>query len=307
MGIKNWFGGDKKKEAFREEAQGGRSRARSRRGKVEEAHQGGQAPRDRESGDDKTQLRRDVSQQGRRRAVRAQGHLFVEGNRGAAARSRSSWRCATTRSSATKWDLAKLRTLTEIRGQAPARCLANSAALRGVQLRAGRDRALRGPGGSARPASMGGQAGVPVKWEHVLRDQFGQGPLHPGRRQQGDWAKAILFITNKRLFSKVSRAAAVEYSPKANFFLYRDGIRLERNVGNTLLKYKSRSDETAWKPSASFSRHSCVEDEMGIKDSIKGWFRGRQERGGLPREGEGSGLRRQASDAKDLKEIEEVR
>ena len=53
-----------------------------------------------------------------------------------------------------------------------------------------------------------------------------------------------LSITNKRLFFKgENRSAAVEYSPSANFFLSREGIRLERTVGNTLLK--SRSDETA--------------------------------------------------------------
>jgi len=47
-----------------------------------------------------------------------------------------------------------------------------------------------------------------------------------------------------RVDQKSRRNVTLE-SPKANFFLYRDGIRLERNVGNTLLKYKSKSDETA--------------------------------------------------------------
>ena len=31
----------------------------------------------------------------------------------------------------------------------------------------------------------------------------------------------------------------------ALFFVYRDGMRLERNIGHTLLRFKSRSDETA--------------------------------------------------------------
>ena len=61
-----------------------------------------------------------------------------------------------------------------------------------------------------------------------------------------DLGEGYLFITNKRLFFKgENRSAAVEYSPKASLFLYSDGIRIERSVGNTLLRFKSRSDETA--------------------------------------------------------------
>jgi hypothetical protein len=37
----------------------------------------------------------------------------------------------------------------------------------------------------------------------------------------------------------------VDYSPQANFHLYSDGLRIERTVGNTLLKFKSGSSETA--------------------------------------------------------------
>jgi hypothetical protein len=92
---------------------------------------------------------------------------------------------------------------------------------------------------------VGGQAGVPVKWStpYAINSAKAHSIPEEGNKEMGE---GYLFITNKRLFFKgESRAAAVEYSPKANFFLYRDGIRLERNVGNTLLKYKSKSDETA--------------------------------------------------------------
>lgn len=40
-------------------------------------------------------------------------------------------------------------------------------------------------------------------------------------------------------------AAAVEYSPQANLYLYSDGLRIERTVGNTILRFKSKSDGTA--------------------------------------------------------------
>ncbi|HUP97552.1 MAG TPA: hypothetical protein VM073_06420 [Usitatibacter sp.] len=39
--------------------------------------------------------------------------------------------------------------------------------------------------------------------------------------------------------------AAVEYSPQANLYLYNDGLRIERTVGNTILRFKSKSDGTA--------------------------------------------------------------
>src|SRR5690349_7056969 len=92
---------------------------------------------------------------------------------------------------------------------------------------------------------MGANAGVPVKWATAYVINSAKSPSLPedGNKELGT---GYLFITNKRLFFKgENRSAAVEYSPKANLFLYGDGIRIERNVGNTLLRFKSRSDETA--------------------------------------------------------------
>lgn len=62
-----------------------------------------------------------------------------------------------------------------------------------------------------------------------------------GDRFGGDRKKEAF----RPFFKGENRSAAVEYSPSANFFLHREGIRLERTVGNTLLKFKSRSDEAA--------------------------------------------------------------
>ena len=42
-----------------------------------------------------------------------------------------------------------------------------------------------------------------------------------------------------------NKTAAIRYGPQAQIFLYGDGFRLERTVGNTLLRFKSRSEETA--------------------------------------------------------------
>ncbi len=52
-------------------------------------------------------------------------------------------------------------------------------------------------------------------------------------------------LTDKRLFLRAVKSAAVEYSPQANLYLYSDGLRIERTVGNTILRFKSKSDGTA--------------------------------------------------------------
>ena len=64
-----------------------------------------------------------------------------------------------------------------------------------------------------------------------------------GAKPQGE---ASMIVTNKRLVIKTEggKIAAVRYGPQAQIFLYSDGLRLERTVGNTLLRFKSRSDET---------------------------------------------------------------
>lgn len=241
MGIKNWFGGDKNKEAFREEAKEALTKVTP--GKVDELIKAAKRHEVENPGDDKTQLRREVFNQAAG-AVRAQGHLSSKEIE-ELAKIQKFLALRDDQVERTKWDLAKLRTLTEIRkGKLPA-VPANSAALRGVQLVPGETAHYAVQVEVLDRGSMGGQTGVPVKWStsYAINSAKVHSIPEQGNKEMGE---GYLFITNKRLFFKgESRAAAVEYSPKANFFLYRDGIRLERNVGNTLLKYKSKSDETA--------------------------------------------------------------
>jgi hypothetical protein len=58
--------------------------------------------------------------------------------------------------------------------------------------------------------------------------------------------ESTLIISNRRLILKTrGKLAAIKLSPEAKIYLYSDGLRLERTVGNTLLRFRSRSDETA--------------------------------------------------------------
>jgi hypothetical protein len=242
MGIKEWFGGDKKKEAFREEAKEA-LKGKLTPGKADELARVARRHEVDNPADDKTQLRRDVFNKAVG-TVKAQGHLSSREIE-ELAKIQKFLALRDDQVERTKWDLAKLRTLTEIRkGKLPV-VPANSAAMRGVQLV---------PGEAAHYAvqvevldrgSSTAQPGVAVKWAvpYAINSAKGHEIPADGNKELGE---GYLFITNKRLFFKgENRSSAVEYSPSAKFFIYRDGIRLERNIGNTLLRFKSRSDETA--------------------------------------------------------------
>jgi hypothetical protein len=242
MGIKDWFGGDKKKEAFREEAKEALE-GRITPGKVDELIKAAKKHNVENPADDKTQLRREVFNKAAG-AVRAQGHLSSK-EIDELAKIQKFLALRDDQVERTKWDLAKLRTLTEIRkGKLPA-VPANSVALRGVQLLPGETPHYAVQVEVLDRGSMGGKNGVAVKWATPYAINSAKSHELP-EEDNKELGEGYLFITNKRLFFKgENRSAAVEYSPKANVFLYRDGIRLERNVGNTLLRFKSRSDETA--------------------------------------------------------------
>jgi hypothetical protein len=242
MGIKDWFGGDKKKEAFREKAKEALS-GKLKPGKAAELAKVAQQHDIDNPGDDKTQLRRDIYNKAAG-AVKAQGKLS-EGESAELAKIQKFLALRDDQVERTKWDLAKLRTLTEIRkGHLPV-VPPTSAAMRGVQLLPGESPHYAVPVDVLDRTSASGQPGVRVKWStpYVINSAKGHAFPAEGSKELGG---GYLFITNKRLFFKgEDRSAAVEYSPSANFFLYRDGIRLERTVGHTLLRFKSRSDETA--------------------------------------------------------------
>jgi hypothetical protein len=145
----------------------------------------------------------------------------------------------------TKFDLNRLRTLTEIRqGNLPT-VAKESSAIRGAVLNPGeivhyavQITVLDRPGG-------GGPGGTHAKWDtpYVINSAKKDSLPVDGAKEVGE---GYLLITSKRLYLKGStKSAAVDYTPQANFFLYADGVRIERQIGNTLLKFKSGSSETA--------------------------------------------------------------
>jgi hypothetical protein len=93
--------------------------------------------------------------------------------------------------------------------------------------------------------TTGGHDGVAVKWNtpYAINSSRAHELPAEGAKEGGS---GYLFLTSKRLiFKGAARPAAVDYSPQANFFLYTDGLRLERTVGHTLLRFRSKSADTA--------------------------------------------------------------
>ncbi len=144
----------------------------------------------------------------------------------------------------TKFQVTRLRTLTEIRkGNLPV-VPAASVALREVALEEGEiphytlavdildQPSTRQADGVALLTGQEYRPGDATP--HVLPES--------GAKEMGE---ATLVITNRRLVLKTrGRIAAIKLN-EARLFIYSDGLRLGRNAGNTLLRFRSRSDETA--------------------------------------------------------------
>ena len=145
----------------------------------------------------------------------------------------------------TKFQVTRLRTLTEIRkGNLPVVSNA-SVALRDVSLEEGEVAhytmsvdILDQP--STRQAD--GVAIVPGR-PYAEGDAAAHALPEAGAKEMGE---ATLIITNRRLVLKTrGRVAAIKLGADARLFIYSDGLRLSRTVGNTLLRFRSRADETA--------------------------------------------------------------
>jgi len=242
MGIKDLFGKGRKKAQFREKAKEVLS-ARLTPRTAAELDALSKAHDIDDPGDDKTMLRREIYNKAAGTA-KSRGKLS-EGEAQELAKIQKFLALRDDQVERTKWDLVRLRTLTDIRnGKLPV-VPAGNAALRGVQLE---------PGEVAHYAvqvevfdrpSHGGHPGVPVKWRtpYVINSAKGHSLPSEGARELGG---GYLFITNKRLYFKGDRqSAAVAYTPEADMALYSEGLRLQRTVGNTLLKFKSGSNDTA--------------------------------------------------------------
>ena len=251
MGIKDWLGGDKIKDLF-----AGDKKKAAYREKVKEALYDGKLSNEAlknleelrkeldvtPARDDRTIIRRALFNEAVD-AVKKDGEVTAT-DAHELAKIQKFLALRDDQIETTRWNLARLRTLTEIRaGNLPVVPPTN-AALRGVQLEGEEIAHYTLSVDMFDLGSTRGADGVRMEWNRPY--DSGQARVHvlpeAGAKPQGE---GTLIFTNRRLIVKIgSRTAAIKYAPDAHIHVYSDGIRLPKTIGNTLLKFRSGSEET---------------------------------------------------------------
>jgi hypothetical protein len=243
-GLKGWLEGDKKKEAFREKVKEAVSDGKLDAKDLKELEQTRQELGVTEARDDRTVIRKAIYNEAVA-AVKKEGDI-TQTDAHELDKIQKFLALRNDQVEKTRWDLARLRTLTEIRNGSLPTVPDNNASLRGVPME---------PGEVAHYSLSVELGDLPVtRGNDGLAMVFGQpyesysvaGHALPADniRPQGD---ASLIITNQRLVIRTGsgKIAAIKFAPTAKIFLYSDGLRIEKTVGSTALRFKSKSEETS--------------------------------------------------------------
>ncbi|MEP7068625.1 MAG: hypothetical protein ABI789_05260 [Usitatibacter sp.] len=243
MGIKDWFGGEKKKAAFRDKLREAVSDGRLDSKDLKELEEARKELDVSGAADDRTVIRREVYNEAVA-AVRKDGEVTAT-DAHELAKIQKFLALRDDQVEKTRWDLARLRTLTEIRHGNLPEVPANNSALRGVQMEPGEIAHYSLTVALFDQPSTRQAEGVKLEWGKSYEAYSASAHVLPeaGAKPQGE---ASMVITNKRLVIKTEngKVAAIRFGAQMQIFLYCDGLRLERTVGNTLLRFKSRSGET---------------------------------------------------------------
>ncbi|MEO7742932.1 MAG: hypothetical protein ABIR98_08355 [Usitatibacter sp.] len=245
MGIKDWFGGEKakKKEQLREKVKEAVQDGKLSNSDLMELKELQKALDVTPAADDNTELRREIYNEAVG-AARNKGAISATGVH-ELSKIQKFLALRDDQIEKTKFQVTRLRTLTEVKAGNLPKVPGNSMALRDVTFEAGEiphyvmqvdvlDQPMtRGQDGLALVAGVAYPEG----------EAAGHGLPDEGAKDMGE---STLIVSNRRLILKTrGRLAAIKLGPEAKIYLYSDGLRLERTVGNTLLRFRSRSDETA--------------------------------------------------------------
>jgi hypothetical protein len=242
MGIKDWFGGDKKKAAYREKLKEAVSKGKLDSQDLKDLHELQQELEVTHAADDKTVMRREIYNEAVG-AVRDKGQLSATGVHDLA-KIQKFLALRDDQVEKTKWDLARLRTLTEIRQGILPTVSTSNVSLRGVQFEPGEIAHYSLQVDLLDQPSTRQNEGIRVLWNARYEEGAAGAHVLPedGARSIGEGA---LIVTDRRLVLKTgNKTAAVKYAREAQIYLYSDGLRLPRTVGNTLLRFRSRSGDT---------------------------------------------------------------
>ncbi|MDQ3024928.1 MAG: hypothetical protein M3R58_00275 [Pseudomonadota bacterium] len=244
MGIKDWFGGDKKKQAYRDKVKQAVGDGKLSSNDLNDLAKLQQELDVTDASDDKTSLRRDLYNEAVD-AARSKGQLTQTGVQDLA-KIQKFLALRDDQIEKTKIEVNRLRTLTEIRrGNLPL-VPPTHGALRGVQMEADEVPHYSLAVELLDQPRLGGADGMKVLGPFKYAEGGTRSHFLPeeGAKPIGD---GNVIITSKRVILKMGdgRTAAVRFGGDAPFYLYNEGLRLQKTMGSTLLKFKTRSDDTA--------------------------------------------------------------
>ena len=242
-GIKGWLEGDKKKEAFRDKVKEAVADGRLDAQDLKDIEEARQELGVTEARDDKTVIRRAIYNEAVS-AVKKDGEV-TQTDAHELEKIQKFLALRNDQVEKTRWDLARLRTLTEIRNGNLPMVPSNNSSLRGVQMEPDETAHYSLSVELQDLPSTRGNDGIALQWGKPYESYSVAAHALPseGARPQGEGS---LIITNRRLVIKTEsgKAAAIRLGPQAKVFLYGDGLRVEKTVGNTVLRFKSKSEET---------------------------------------------------------------
>ena len=244
MGIKDWFGGDKKKQAYRDKVKEAVSDGKLSNTDLHELAKLQQELDVSDASDDKTSLRRDLYNEAVD-AARSKGQLTQTGVQDLQ-KIQKFLALRDDQVEKTKIEVNRLRTLTEIRkGNLPVVPPTN-VALRGVQMEQGEVPHYSLAVELYDQGRLGDQEGMEVTSPFDYEEGASRRHFLPetGAKPVGE---GTVIVTDRRVILKAAdgRTASVRFGGDVPFYLYNEGLRLKKTMGNTLLKFKSGSDDTA--------------------------------------------------------------
>lgn len=237
MGIKDWFGGDKKKAEFREKVKEALSDGRLTSQKIAELESVRQQLDVEDASDDRTRFRREAFNEAVS-AVRAGGKMTADEAR-ELARIQKFLALSDDQIEKTRWDLVRLKTFTDIREGRLPQVSATHNALRGLKMQENELAHYCVPAEIFSLADCGSSVGA--RLQPGVPYALGSGSSHELPAKSAVLQDSGVFLmTNQRLLLRAEGHAHVfGIRDVEQYYFYRDGIRLRTRKGNTLFRFQS--------------------------------------------------------------------
>lgn len=237
MGIKDWFGGDKKKAIYREKVKEALSDGKLTKEKVAELEAARQALEVEDAADDRTRFRREAFNEAVS-AVKAGGKMTADEAR-ELARIQKFLALSDDQIEKTRWDLVRLKTFTDIREGRLPQVSATHNALRGLKMQDAEIAHYCVPAEIFSIADPGTSIGARLNTGASY--QLGAGAHHDLPTASAVLQDSGVFLlTNQRIMLRADgHLHAFIIREIEQFYFYRNGVRLKTRKGNTLLRFQS--------------------------------------------------------------------